>query len=488
MNDLENTIEAYRLMGQRWLNGEIEVEEWQMGDKHIKLNPKQIEYINAKERFTLLSGGFASGKTTAFLMKLILLSLWFPGNRILLGRRTRSELERVTLPDFFDICPEGWAEYRVGPGTITFFNGSEIILFGLDALQAGNGQDIKKAEQSIKSLNLGAVFIDQLEEIEERVFEALDGRLRRNVGFNQMSMTTNPANFWAYDYFLANPRPATRLIQTSMMDNKASLPEAFIASQLSKPKNYVRRYVYGEWTPDIMTDSSVFAEDYIRDQAFYIHSPKREFNGIKIWQEPRKDETYQIGVDPSEGAQDPCGIQVICRETGEQVASYSGFLPVSEISDKAILLAGLYTVTKKPLIVPEANASGVAVIEYLKQKYGMIYEREVFSYREKKNMKKLGFNTNHSTKKLLIENFIELLQKKFVKIRDAATLEEMKVFIWANEARKKGAGAQDGFHDDRLMSLMLAYWNVSAGTKREKELMDRLNEKSLNKKIVYQYK
>jgi hypothetical protein len=482
MSTNKHLTEQYEALGKRWLNGEVDIEDF----NGIKFNDKQKEFVNARERFVLMSGGFASGKTTGFIVKLWLLAMFFPGNRILLGRKTRQDVERATLPDIFDIFPQGTYEHKVGPGKIEFPNGSEILFFGLDALQSGAGQDIKKAEQAIKSLNLGAFFIDQLEEIELKVFQALDGRLRRNIPFRQSNSTTNPANFWAYDYFKANPRPNTRLIETSMMDNKANLPEDYIQSQLNQPERYVRRYVYGEWSPDSLVESGVFSEYVIKEQEMYVKNPIREFDGIKIFQEPEKHE-YQIGVDPSIGSQDPGHICVIDKETGEEVANFTGFVNTEVLVEKTVQLALMYSLVKKPLVVPEVTGVGQAFVESLKKVYDKIYEREVFNQREKKTTKKLGFYTNYATKVQLVEHMKKLFQKKFPKIRDKATVEELKVFIYTDEARQKGAGAQAGYRDDRVMGKMLAYWNIEAQTPREKTLLDRLTGQKKKKVISYQY-
>lgn len=452
----QTPLSQYEQLGKDWLAGKIKVANFQ----GFTLNEKQIAFVNDKSRYCLLSGGYASGKTVAFVIKLILESLFFKNNLILLGRKTRQDVERTTLQDFINICPQNLYKHKVGAGMIEFVNGSKILLFGLDALQSGAGQDIKKAEQAIKSMNLGGVYIDQLEEIEFRVFEQLSGRLRRDVGLQQMNFCTNPANFWAYDYFKVNPRVNTKLIETSMMDNKGNLSPEFIQDQLSKPKRYVQRYVYGDWSPDSLVEGGVFATDYIIDQEFYVKSPLREFNGIRIFEEPREDTLYQIGVDPSDGSTDPCAISVVRLDTGDQVATYSAYVPHTVIADKTVELAIMYGQKDKPRVIPEANGAGQALVEYLKQKYDNIYEREIPNQRTNTKVNKLGFVTTHGSKQLLIENMILLLSKKSVKIRDRRTLEEVKTFIWTNEAQQKGAGAQRGYHDDSIMALMLAMWGM----------------------------
>src|SRR3990170_521195 len=121
-----------------------------------KFKTVQGDFIcDFKSDFCLNSGGYGAGKSLALYIKLILFCKCFPGNRVLLGRKTLSNIA-----------------------------------------------DIKKAQQKLKSLNLGAYFIDQLEEVEYEVFEVLNSRLRRNdVPVRQGNMDCNPANFWAYHFF-----------------------------------------------------------------------------------------------------------------------------------------------------------------------------------------------------------------------------------------------------------------------------------------------
>jgi hypothetical protein len=513
---LEDTkTNEYVEMGKAWLRGEIEVTEF----NGIRLNPKQVAFVNAKERFTLESGGMASGKSLAFIVKFILLTQWFPGTRILIGRKTKGNAAETFLKDFVDLCPPGIYEHKVGEGKLIFMNGTEAVFFGLDALQSG-GEDLKKAIQDIKSHNFGFVFIDQLEEIEERVFDALNSRVRARMckhgtseangevrvfrndkgeavydvcqtcglyTFNQFNMTTNPANFWAFDYFKAHPRAMTRLIETSMLDNKDNLPEQFIQSELAKPDRYVRKFVYGEWSVDVLSENTVFDESALRNQAFSIRKPLKEEDGIKFYAELIKTHEYQIGVDCSEGAVDPCSIQVWDKTNGEQAAVYNAFVPVRTQIEKILNLTREFQTKTKPLVVVESNSVGTAVIEGLKPFYDHIYEREVFNYREQRSTKKLGFQTNWSTKTLLIENTKTLFMKKYPKIHDFQTLEEMKTFVYTDQANEKGAGASRGYHDDNIMAMMLALHGVKART-IEEEKLHALMENRPKSKFKFQYR
>ena len=444
----------YEELGEKWLRGEIKIGEF----NGYKLNPKQIEYVNAKERYVLSSGGMRSGKTLAFIIKLILLALFFPKNVILLGRDTRANLEKTTLRDFFDVCPKDLYEYKVGAGIIQFHNDSQIIIRGLQA--SASGSDIAGAEQEIKGMNLGQAFIDQVEEIDERIFNALTSRLsNRNGGIQQINMTTNPANFWGYDYFKAHPRPNTKLIEMSMLDNKGNLPPGYLEDQLQREPGYVEKYVYGKWDLSSMVAGSVFEQTFISEQDALVIDPISTKDDIHIFHTPIPGHEYQIGVDPSEGAVDPCAIVVVDKSNEDDVATFNEFVPVDKQVDVTVELGWRYN---QAFVVPEINnTSGGAFLTEFKKKYNRIYERKTYQKWDDKNTSKLGFQTNHATKAMLIEHFRTALRERFPKLRDKRIAHELKTFAYTDEAKKKGAGAQAGFHDDLVMATMMAYWEVT---------------------------
>lgn len=413
--------------------------------------------------FCLNSGGFGSGKSLALYIKLILLVKCFPGNRVLLGRKTLSDIDRAVLPDLFDILPPSWYEHRVKDGLINFSNGSQIILFGLDAMQTGSVADIKKAEQKLKSLNLGAYFIDQLEEVEYPVFEVLNSRLRRvDVPFRQGNMDSNPANFWAYHQFKLQQKwngdnwipgaTGSSLYETSMLYNP-HLPGDYIRRQLAMGEDYVRRFVLGEWSTDLLLKGTVFSREDLSWFGQMVRPPVAIEEGCEIYEQPRPNVTYRMGVDPSEGVVDPSSITVLSSE-GRKVAKFNGKLPVQGLADR---IKFLYYKYGKPLVIPESNAAGTALIREIRDLN--VYRRKVLQYKTDVETEKLGFRTSSDTKSQLINHFKGLLRDKSIKIYDRNTVEEMKSFMWTDDAKQQGAGAARGFHDDDVMSTMLACWD-----------------------------
>jgi hypothetical protein len=449
----DNQWEQWEELGRRWLNNEVTIAKWQ----GMTLNPKQVAFLNDKSRFPLFYGGMGAGKTMPAILKLILLSLFFPGNNLLLARKSRTQVEKTVLRDFFDLAPEGSYEYKVGPGQIKFHNGSEIQIFGLEA--SASGSELEGAVAAIKGMNLGGGLMDQMEDLEKEVFEAIQARMRRKVPFLQFMGTINPVNHWSRDYYLVNPRPETALYQTSMLDNKANLPPGYIEIELAKSKSHVNRNVYGSWDIEDMPGNAVFDREYIDEQALFVKEPIRTFHDTKIFEEPNEKHLYQIGVDTSDASVDPCGMVVVNKNTGEVAATYSQWVTVEKQVEVAVWLGYRYN---QALLVPESapSASGAAFTQDIKKKYNNIYVRKTRTKFDDKETGKLGFQTNYGSKTELIEHKKELLGKHFPKWRDKQIVEEARTFIYSQEAKQKGAGAQAGFHDDLLFATLLAYHDM----------------------------
>lgn len=478
MNKAELT-KVWEDIGKQWMEHGLTEVGFKKGQS-FKLSPKQDKFLNSKKYLVLYSGGYRSGKTLAMLVKMCLWCLSFPGTRVLLGRQFLSDIDRVLLPDLFDLLPSSWYTHRVKDGVIRFFNGSEVVLFGLDALQSGSGSDIKKAEQRIKGLNLSAFFLDQLEEIELKVFSAMLSRLSRNdTPFRQGNATCNPANFWAYNYFVVNPTKRTdiELIQGSMYDNNEHLPHDYIEQQMSgQTEDFVKRYVMGIWDVSVIVGQTVFYPEDINKLQMLVKQPEIIENGCEIFDQPQLGMIYQMGVDSSEGAIDPSSISVVSKE-GKKVAKFNGLVPIPALGDK---IQYLYEKYYHPLIIPEVNASGMALLEYIRD-YN-VYLRTITDEKDKDETQKIGWKTNYATKQLLITNFKELLRYNFPKIYDKNTIDEMKTFVWTDEARQKGAGAEKGFHDDDVISTLLAFWGLIADIKQPTALDRQFMKSRFHKK------
>ena len=216
----------------------------------IEPTPKQEEFITSTAKFTCMSGGFGSGKTMAGCLRGLLLSQLAPGNFGLVGRNTYVELRDTTRRTFFEICPEEYYEaanggqWKPSENHLKLINGSEIIFRHLDTI----------SEKELLSLNLGWFYIDQAEEIGQRVFQILTSRLRMNtVGNRYGFITCNPEpGSWIDEQFRkpgleGKPNPEYHFIDSTSFDNPY-LPPDYIPTLIAQfPEEMRKRFVEGRW-------------------------------------------------------------------------------------------------------------------------------------------------------------------------------------------------------------------------------------------------
>ncbi len=428
--------------------------------------PTQEAFWEDQSRYILYSGGVGSGKSFIMLLRVIFECMSQTGSYFLVGRTTYQEIHDVLIKEFMEICHESWIkEYRKTPHPTvilhTFDGGtSEIIFRNLDGMSKGE----------LLGLNLSGFAIDQAEDITREIFLTLKGRLRRKKrdgsDFNhRVFMTSNPKLSWLYEDFKKNPEDNYRLFEASTLENTKNLPAEYVADLLKYPESWRRQYVEGVWDESLLSDNMVFAREHIEMLQRGVHAPLRETEGLKIFKEYDPKHHYQMGIDCAEGAEstedslkksqkDSGVIKIWDHTTDEEVAHYSAKIPPRVLAEKAVNFAALYG---NPEIIPEMNSMGLALIDKLDEMgYSNVYRRKEFDRVLKKSMKKVGWRTTAASKQLLISHFEELLRKRKPRVYSLSTVTEFKTFVYSNEAKKKGAGAMDGFHDDEVMALLLA--------------------------------
>lgn len=216
----------------------------------ITPTPKQRDFILSQAKFACFSGGYGNGKTTAGCLRALALSS-HPKNFGLIGRMTYPELRDTTRREFFKLCPPEYfepahgGEWRKSENHLKLINGSEIIFRHLDDI----------SEKELLSLNLGWFFIDQAEEISERVFMILQSRLRltdvpNRYGF--LACNPEPGN-WIYHRFKklldeGNLPSDHCLVEAATWENQSNLPDDYIETlRKSYPEEMQKRYIEGLW-------------------------------------------------------------------------------------------------------------------------------------------------------------------------------------------------------------------------------------------------
>ena len=133
-------------------------------------NPQQRSVYYTRARNVCFSGGFNNGKTFICCLKILTSVLTFSNSRAVIARQTYTDLKKTTMETFFKLCPpEMIYSHNIQDGVTILKNGSIIFWLHMDGID----------ESTLRGLEINWVFVDQAEEIDEKVYDVLDSRLGR---------------------------------------------------------------------------------------------------------------------------------------------------------------------------------------------------------------------------------------------------------------------------------------------------------------------
>ena len=207
--------------------------------------PKQAAISYKQRKYNLFWGARGPGKTDWLVYEGIANALEIRNNYVLFGRFDLDELRKTVLPRIEYLMPEGVVlSHNQQDREFKLFNGSIIGYTFLD--------ESKRILPKLLSMNVGAICIDQLEEISENVFFGLKGTLRRPGTRQALYATANPVKNWVHRRWLQkvvdpgeNPADYVEIGATS--DENPYLDEAYLNILRSYPKAWRKRYYEASW-------------------------------------------------------------------------------------------------------------------------------------------------------------------------------------------------------------------------------------------------
>ena len=236
------------------------------------------KFWESRAKIQFIGGAFANGKTTAVVMKSLMVLRDYPGCRIMLGRSTKVKLRTTLQREFFKWCPKSWIKsFNKTEGELILTNGSAVDF----RYVSQKGTDEGESTSNLLSANYDLIAIDQVEdpEIQEKDFDDLMGRLRGDTpymgddptmprdGPRWFFLTSNPTGNWVYYKFvkpmydyrkkIENPDlivdPDTKLpmvdfFEGSTYDNAHNLKADYIKGLEATYRGQMRdRYLLGKW-------------------------------------------------------------------------------------------------------------------------------------------------------------------------------------------------------------------------------------------------
>ena len=177
---------------------------------------------------------------------------------------------------------------------------------------------------------------------------------------------------------------------------------------------------------------------------------------LKIWQPPVDGVEYVIGIDVALGVKDGdySVMEVIRKDTREQVAEWHGHIDPDLLGTEAVFLGRYYNLA---LLAPEVNNHGIATVNAIRRyRYPRLYRRVKDGQVNDKTTSTYGWQTTQVTKPKIISMLTRLLRESATKIKSKAALSECLTYVVEEDGRK--TSAQIGCHDDRVMALAIAYY------------------------------
>ena len=206
--------------------------------------PYALPYItDYSSRFEFWYGGAGSAKSYSITQKIII-RCCNERIKILVCRRYGSTLRNTCFSLFKEVL-EKWkltpyVKIKESDFSITFPNGSQIIMMGLDE------------ETKLLSLNnIGTIWIEEAFEVPKDIVEQLNLRMRSQNENQQIIMSWNPIsiNSYLYDFAELNPPENSRKIFSTFKDNPFLSKEYIEAMEDMRVRNpaKARIYYYGQY-------------------------------------------------------------------------------------------------------------------------------------------------------------------------------------------------------------------------------------------------
>lgn len=413
-------------------------------------------YAN-ENRYLVLCGGGGSGKSIFAGRKVLERATSEAGHRILVVRKVARTLKQSCFAQLVGQIHEHYNanHFKINQTdmSITHKNGSQILFAGLD--------DVEK----LKSIyNITMIWVEEASEILETDLNQLDIRLRgESKYYKQIILSFNPIDIthWLKSRFFDKTKEGVTTHRSTYKDNKFLPAEdgAILESYKDTDPYYYTVYCLGEWG---VYGKTVFNAQGIAERLSRLQRPisvgtfeggfRCEENGcIKIYKDVDKRHPYVIGADTAGEGSDYFAAHVIDNITGEQVAVLHSQFDEDMFAKQIYELGKYYN---NALVGIESNFSSYPAKELERLGYRNQYIREKADTFTGKVVKAYGFQTTAKTRPVAIAGLVKIARENVDYINDRETLEEMLTFIRNSKGRPE---AQDGAHDDLVMSLAIAY-------------------------------
>ena len=214
--------------------------------KAITINPIYKPIIfNDTNRYLVVKGSAASGKSRAIAQKLIIRMLGETGHRFLVTRKVKDTLKNSVYQELVTVINDLGVSHLftciTSPLEIRCRNKNKIIFIGADD------------PEKMKSLSgITGIWLEEASDFEPNDFDQLDLRLRGTTNhYQQICLSFNPISeqHWLKARFFDVKQPNCTVLSTTFKHNRFLSEEhgARMEQLRLYNENYYRIYALGEW-------------------------------------------------------------------------------------------------------------------------------------------------------------------------------------------------------------------------------------------------
>lgn len=204
-------------------------------------------------------------------------------------------------------------------------------------------------------------------------------------------------------------------------------------------------------------------------------------NRLKVFEEPVPGHKYIMGVDPAKFGADCFAVQVLDITQFPFVQAACARLPDENFQTMPSYIYEWGKWYNEALLIIENNEGAgtyVATVMQTDYEYENLYYEKIFGmYKHNSKMKvEPGFRTTVRNRGLILNVLKLLIDNQRLVINDAETIKEFNTFVLKNSKFQ----ADDGFHDDMVMSLAisLAMFSDSKNFENIMELVSKIYSNS----------
>jgi len=174
---------------------------------------------------------------------------------------------------------------------------------------------------------------------------------------------------------------------------------------------------------------------------------------LRIYHYPKKKHKYIMSVDPSKDGSDAFAVQIIDITDFRFVQVATAQLQIDYLLMPEFIFEWAEFYNNPFLIIENNEGAGQSIADQMVRSFeyeNIYYDKQIGSSKRKKYP---GFRTTTRTRKQILQTMKLFMENNKLEINDKSTISEFYQFILINNKFQ----ADDGAHDDMIMSLALAF-------------------------------